>query len=80
MEKTWILCENAVETVAAVARTASRSLRSESRSVDSSVAGGGMPLRAGFDFKGDWRAGGLEVASFDELFGRDACAASRSFE
>lgn len=63
-----------------VAKTASRSLRSDKRSVDSSVDGGGMPLRAGSDFKGEREAGGLEVASLDELVGREAWAASRSFE
>lgn len=82
MENTWTRCENPIGTVAAVASTASRSFRSDRRSVDSSAAGGGVPLClcAGFDFKVDWVAGGLEVASLDELVGREAWAASRSLE
>lgn len=64
----------------AVARTASRSLRRDRRSVDSSVDGGGTPRCAGVDVEGRWAAGGLEVASFEALVGREASAASRSLE
>lgn len=80
IEKTCTRCENSAGVVVAVARTASRSFRRERRSADSSVDGGGTPFCAGFNFKGDREAGGLEVASFEELVGREPNAASRSFE
>lgn len=48
--------------------------------MDSSVDGDGTPFCGGCNFKGDWEAGGLEVASFEGLVGREANAASRSFE
>lgn len=64
----------------AVAKTASRSLRRDRRSVDSSVDGGGTPRCAGIDAEARWAAGGFEVASLEALVGREASAASRSLE
>lgn len=81
MEKRWTRCENSVGVAVAVARTASRSFRRESKRVDSSADGGGTPFCAeGLNFKDDREAGGLEVASLEGLVGRDANAASRSLE
>lgn len=78
MENTCTRCANGTGVVAAVAIIASRSFRRESRSVDSSVDGGGMRFSVEV-FGARWAAGGLEVASFERLKGRDASAASRSF-
>lgn len=46
--------------------------------MDSSADGEGTPLTAGLDFKDGAAAGGLEVASFEALIGREASAASKS--
>jgi hypothetical protein len=46
--------------------------------VDNSADGGGTPFTAGLNFEVGPAAGGLEVASFEELIGSEASAASRS--
>lgn len=80
MENMWTRWVKSIGVFEAVARVASRSLRSESRRVDNSDEGGGMLLSAGFRFEEGRAAGGFEVASFEALVGRDVKAALRSFE
>lgn len=74
----WTRWINSMGVSLAVASMASRSFRSESKSVDSSDDADGMLLSTAFRFVEGRAAGGFEVASFEALVGMDMNAAPRS--